>query len=260
MLFAILKIMAKRILIANWKNYPDSIGRVGEILDGLTKNSGVFKKVSTFIAPPLAYFESVSKRTKSFAHLASQDIFVEKGTTTGAVGMDILKSFGVRLSIIGHSERRALGETDGVVAEKIKIALKENIIPLVCIGESERDKEGEYLEFIRQELRLSLSGVKKKDDAKKLVVAYEPIWAIGMKARGTIVPEDLAQMVIFIRKVLTDLYDRKTADKISILYGGSVDHNNVNALVRTRVNGFLVGRASLDPKKFVEIAKSLIKR
>ncbi len=252
--------MAKQILVANWKNYPDSLVRVGEILDGLAKNSGIFKKVSTFIAPPLAYFESISKRTKSFAHLASQDIFIKKGTITGAIGLDILKSFGVRLSIIGHSERRALGETNEIVAEKIKVALKENIIPLLCVGESERDREGEYLEFIRHEIRLSLSGVKKKDSAKKLVIAYEPIWAISTKAKGVIEPDDLAQMVIFIRKVLTDLYGRETADKISILYGGSIDQNNVEAHIRTGVNGFLVGRASLDSKKFVEIAKSLIKK
>lgn len=252
--------MAKQILVANWKNYPDSLVRVGEILDGLVKSSGVYKKVSTFIAPPLPYFESVSKRTKSFSHLASQDIFIKKGAITGDVEVDILKSFGVRLSIIGHNERRALGETNEIVAEKIKVALKENIIPLLCVGESERDREGEYLEFIRHEIRLSLSGVKKKDSAKKVVIAYEPIWAIGTKAKGAIEPEDLAQMVIFIRKVLTDLYGRETADKISILYGGSVDQNNVSALVQTGISGFLVGRASLDPKKFAEIAKFLIKK
>jgi len=252
--------MAKRILVANWKNFPDSLQQVGEILDGYSKNSSVFKKISTFIAPPLSYFESVSKRTKSFAHLASQDIFIEKGTITGLVGADILKSFGVRLSIIGHSERRSLGETNEFVSEKIKKALKENIIPLVCVGESERDREGEYLEFIRHELRLSLAGVKRKDDAKKLIIAYEPIWAISTKAKGAIEAEDLAQMVIFIKKILTDLYGRETADRIPILYGGSVDQNNVSDFVQTGISGFLVGRASLDSKKFSEIAKSLIKK
>ena len=250
--------MKKQILVANWKNHPDSLVQANKIINGLRKKSAEFKKISTFIAPPLTYFESVSNKTSSFSNLASQDIFVGKGTTTGSVGVDILKSFGVRLSIIGHSERRALGETDEMVAEKIKTALKENIIPLLCIGEKERDAEGNYLEFIRHELRASLSGVKKKEVVNKLVVAYEPIWAIGSKAKGAVLPEDLTQMVLYIKKILTDIYDRKTADTIPILYGGSTDAKNASTLAQTGVNGFLVGRASLDPKSFAEIASALI--
>jgi triosephosphate isomerase len=249
--------MAKSILVGNWKNHPDSLVQVNALLKGLSKKSSVYKKINTFIAPPLAYFESVSSKAKNFSKLASQDIFVGKGTTTGAVGADILKSFGVRLSIIGHSERRALGESDLKVAEKIKFALKEGITPLVCVGESERDREGEYLEFVRQQIRASLIEIKKKDDAKKIVVAYEPIWAIGAKAKVAVEPEDLAQMVIFIKKVLTDIFDRKTAESVPILYGGSVDKNNVDALVKTGVDGFLVGRASLDAESFSKIASAL---
>ena len=252
--------MKKQILVANWKNHPDSLMRANYILGELSKKSSAHKKISTFIAPPLVYFESVSKRITNFSHLASQDIFIKKGTTTGAVGVDILKSFGVRLAIIGHSERRALGETNEEVAEKVKVALKENIIPLVCIGEKERDKEGDYLEFIRHELRSSLSGIKKKEIANKLVVAYEPIWAIGKKSKDAMQPEDLTQMVIFIKKALTDIYDRKVAETVPILYGGSVDARNTDSLARTGISGFLVGRASLEPKIFEEIANSLIKK
>ena len=134
--------MNKRILVANWKNHPDSLTRASIILKGLSKNPAVYKKLRTYIAPPLPYFESVSKNIKSFAMLASQDIFfVTEGIYTGAVTPDILKSFGVKLSIIGHSERRALGETDKKVSEKIKVALKSGIVPLVCVGEMVRDHE-----------------------------------------------------------------------------------------------------------------------
>lgn len=250
--------MKKPILVANWKNHPDSLMQAGHILAGFSKKSAVYKKISTFIAPPLTYFESVSKKSSNFSHLASQDLFIGKGTTTGAVGVDILKSFGVRLSIIGHSERRSLGETSEMVSEKVRVALKENIIPLVCIGESARDAEGDYIEFIRHELRESLSGIKKKEIPNKLIVAYEPIWAIGKKSKDAMQAEDLTQMVLYIKKILTDMYDRKTADTVPILYGGSVDGKNVGDLVRTGVNGFLVGRASLDPKSFEEIATALI--
>ncbi len=251
--------MKKPILVANWKNHPDSLDRVNDLLKGLAKQSFVYKKISTYIAPPLAYFESVSKKTKPFARLASQDISLLKGTTTGAVEVDILKSFGVRMSIIGHSERRALGETNETVSEKIKVAIKAGIIPLVCVGERERDKEGEYLEFVRHQLRLSLSGIKKKENAVKLVVAYEPVWAIGKRAKDAMLCDDLTQMIIFIRKILTDLYDRKTADKIAILYGGSVETSNVYKLVQTGINGFLVGHASLDAESFGKIALALTK-
>ncbi len=252
--------MTKPILVANWKNRPDSLGKANEILKGFSKKSDVYKKLNTFIAPPLAYFESVSKKTKTFSKLASQDISIGKKTTTGAVEVDILQGFGVRLSIIGHSDRRALGETNEEVTEKIKVALKAGITPLVCVGENERDREGEFLEFIRHQIRLSLGGIKKKENATKLVVAYEPVWAIDKGAKYAMAPEDLAQMIIFIRKVLTDIYDRKTADKIPILYGGSVEKSGVEGLVRTGINGFLVGQASLDPENFGKIAQALLKK
>jgi len=252
--------VSRQILVANWKNYPSSAEEASFILKGLAKKSPVYKKLSTFIAPPTTYFESVSKRVKSFASLASQDIPEGiNGTHTSVVTPDILKSFGVKLSIVGHSERRALGETDKMVSEKIAVALKSGIIPLVCVGEIARDHEGNYFEFISEELKHSLHGVSKSE-AQKIVIAYEPIWAIGKKATGVVEPADLAQMVIFIKKVLTEMFDRKTAEKVSILYGGSVDAQNASSLSDTGIKGFLVGRASLDAKTFAGIAEALIKK
>jgi triosephosphate isomerase len=250
----------KLILVANWKNHPDSLSRVEDLINGLKKKAEVYKKLSTFIAPPLAYFESVSKKTKSFSSLASQDISVGKKTTTGAVEVDILQNFGVKLAIIGHSERRALGETNEEVSEKIITALKAGIIPLVCVGEAERDREGEFLEFIRHQIRLSLSGIKKKDEAKSIMIAYEPVWAIGKSSKDAVGPEDLTQMIIFIRKVLSDLYGRETADKIPLLYGGSVEKENAESLVRTGINGFLVGHESLHAENFQKIALALLNK
>lgn len=252
------KAMNKPILVGNWKNHPDSLVRANAILAGLSKKPSVYKKLSTFIAPPLPYFESTSKRIKGFAQLASQDIFfAAEGTYTGAVTPGILKAFGVKLSIVGHSERRALGETNEVASDKIKCALRSGITPLLCVGERERDPEGEHFEFIREQLRLSLEGVRRKDDAGKLIIAYEPVWAIGKRAKEAIQPTDLAQMVIFIKKVLTDIFGRESAEEIPILYGGAVEPDNARALLETGVSGFLVGHASLDPKSFAEIAHAL---
>lgn len=251
--------MIKPILVANWKNHPESTAKAGTLLTALSKNASIYKKINTYIAPPFTYFESTSKSIKRYASIASQDIFFTiAGTYTGAVTPDILKSFGVCLSIIGHSERRILGETNEVVRDKIKCALRSNITPLLCVGEFERDAEGNHFEFIREELRLSLEGVRRREDAGKLIIAYEPVWAIGKKAKDAIQPDDLSEMVIFIKKVLSDIFGRESAECIPILYGGSVESSNAKPILRSGINGFLVGHASLDPKNFKAIAETLI--
>ncbi len=248
----------KQILVGNWKNYPESLSEARAIAVGLSKNAAVYKKLNTYVAPPLPYFETVQKGIKSFAKLASQDIFFgTEGTFTGVVTPDILKSFGVNLSIIGHSERRALGETNEIVSNKIKAALKSDITPLFCVGESEQDSDGNHFEFIREELRLSLEGIRRKDDASKLIIAYEPIWAIGKSAKDAIDPKELTEMIVFIRKVLSDIFGRESADNIPVLYGGSVKPNNAKILLQTGIDGFLVGGASLEPKDFCAIAKEM---
>jgi triosephosphate isomerase (TIM) len=250
----------KLILIGNWKNHPSSLNEANKLIGDLAKKSLTFKKLSTFIAPPVAYIESVSKKVKRVGSLATQDIFFASGGTyTGAVTPDILKSFGVKLSIVGHSERRKLGETNQVVADKVKTALMAGITPVVCIGEEIHDAEGNYFETIREQLKASLEGIRRKDDAERLIIAYEPIWAIGKKSKDAMVPSELAQMVIFIKKVLTEIFGRELAEKIPVLYGGSVDGTNARSLVKeSGARGLLVGRASLEGKSFVEIAESLI--
>jgi triosephosphate isomerase (TIM) len=113
---------------------------------------------------------------------------------------------------------------------------------------------------LRHQLQLSLSGIKKAD-ASKIVVAYEPVWAVGQQAKGVISPTDLTQSIIFIKKVLTDMFGRSSAERVSVLYGGSVDPNNVSSLMyETGVKGFLVGRVSLQSKYFRNIAESFVKK
>ena len=251
--------MAKSLLVANWKNYPNSLYEANMLLGGLSRNKKHFKKVSLFIAPPLPYLESVATKSKTFAHLACQDIAeTPAGTHTGVVPVEILKSFGVELAIIGHSERRALGETDVIVSQKAKKAINAGITPLICVGEKSRDHEGHHFEFLREQIKGSLSGLSHKKGGLKFVVAYEPIWAIGREATGAIEAADLTESVIFIKKVLNDIFGRKTADRIPILYGGSVDGLNAEKLfTKTGIRGYLVGRASLNPKTFEAIAHAI---
>ena len=176
------------------------------------------------------------------------------------MGIEILKSFGVKLSILGHSERRALGETSQEVSDKAKLALKHGIVPLICIGENVRDNDGEYFEFIRDQLKSSLNGLSSKM-VSNIILAYEPVWAIGKSAKDVLPSAELAQTIVFLRKVLTDLYGRKAAERIPIIYGASVDPTNAQMLMQgTGIRGFLPGRASLNAQSFEKIAKSLLSK
>ena len=250
--------MAKLILVANWKNHPASLFEAESLLKDMAKKRELYKKTNLFIAPPTPYFDAVVRRAGGFAQLASQDIsLLPKGTYTGEVTPEILKSFGVRLAIVGHSERRALGETSSDVAEKAKAALKAGIMPLVCFGEREKDSDGEHFELLRQELKASLLGLTKKD-MTKVALAYEPVWAIGKHAQEAIRVEDLSQTVLFVRRVLADLFGRKEAEKVAILYGGSVEPANAEILVKgSGVRGLLVGHSSLRAEEFEEITRSI---
>ena len=253
--------MAKLILVANWKNHPGSLSEAKALLRQVAKSAKLYKKLSLFIAPPFTYFELVSGRLGSFGRLASQNISsLPPGNYTGQVTPDILKSFGVRLAIIGHSERRGFGETSEHIAKKVKTALHSDITPLVCIGETSRDRDGERFEFLREQLKSSLTGLNRKA-ALRLALAYEPVWAIGKHASGAIEPVDLAESVIFIKKVHTDMFGRAVAERIPILYGGSVESANAQTLFsKTGIRGYLVGHASLDAKSFKAVAQSLISK
>ena len=254
--------MAKPILVANWKNHPDSLALAKALLKEIAKNSRLYRNLSLFIAPPYPYFESVSERLGSFGRLAAQNMSsLPPGNYTGQVTPDILKSFGVRLAILGHSERRGLGETSEHVAKKVKIALRLGIVPLVCVGELSQDQDGEHFEFLRDELKLSLAGLNREMVVSRLTLAYEPIWAIGKHARDAMASADLSQTVLFIKKVLADLFGRVVAEQIPILYGGSVGPANASRLFsETGIRGFLVGHASLNAKSFRDIAESLVQK
>lgn len=253
--------MAKAILVANWKNYPGSLEEARDLLRAMSRKFQLYKKVSLYIAPPLTYLDIVSKNAKNFASLASQDISSQsQGTYTGLVTPDILKSFGTRLSIIGHSEQRSLGETDELVSCKVKVALRAGIIPLICVGETIRDQDGEHFMKLGEQLKFSLAGLKK-NDAFKIMIAYEPVWAVGKNAKGAIEPSDLCQSVLFIKKVLTDMFGRAVAERIPVLYGGSVDSANIsNIYSETGIKGFLVGRASLNAKNFESLTRILLNK
>lgn len=251
--------MAKLILVANWKNHPASQEEALTLIKELNRKKELYKKVNLFIAPPDPYLDFVASKVP-YAKLSTQDFSHAKGTNTGEVSAEIYKSLGARLSIIGHSERRALGETDEIVSEKVRAAIKSGLIALLCVGEAERDAEGEHFEFLRRQIKASLSGLSAKA-ATSVILAYEPVWAIGKSAKDAINPRDLHESIIFIRKVLTEIFGRSVAEKIFVLYGGSVEPTNAGVLAKeSSVDGFLVGHASLKPKQFEQIALSMTQK
>jgi len=171
----------------------------------------------------------------------------------------MLKNFGVLFIIVGHSERRELGDTNQIINKKILATLQAKINPIFCIGEKKRDVNGFYLSFIKIKIHLGLNAVNK-NQIKNITIAYEPVWAIGSGATREATPNEFIEMKIFIKKVISDMYDMKTANEIKIIYGGSVNPLNAESFLEEGgADGLLVGRDSLNPKKFGSIINLAVK-
>jgi triosephosphate isomerase len=208
------------------------------------------------VAAPAPFLSAVSKRIqKTRILLAAQDVSAEpEGAHTGEVSPLMLKSVGVSHVIIGHSERREKGESDALVAQKTIFALKSGLTAVVCIGERKRDAQGDYFNVIETQLR-SILKVLVPTTLARLVIAYEPVWAIGTGKHAT--PEDVQEMKLFIQKIIAEVIGRNAVNKVRILYGGSVNKDNAELLLEVgRADGFLVGGASLKASEFAAIVKT----
>jgi triosephosphate isomerase len=249
----------KNIVVANWKMNPATLKEAREIYATVRKAASSMRRTQTVICPPFVYLEALAKLHKGHrVAFGAQDCFwAEKGAHTGEISPAMIKDSGASYVIVGHSERRALGESNEVVNRKIRIALKHNLTVILCIGEKERDTQGLYLSFLQNEISDALQSVTKKK-ISSLIIAYEPIWAIGKRASFAIMPRDLHEMSIFIKKTLRDIYKSNDVLSVPIIYGGSVDAKNTDGLVREgKVQGLLVGHKSLVPRQFVDILRAV---
>ena len=210
------------------------------------------KKTRVIACVPAPFLGHISK-IKSKIMLGVQDVAsVLEGSYTGSSSAPMFASVGAHYTLIGHSEKRKEGDTNEIVSKKVDQALKAKLIPVVCVGENLRDEHGEYHNEIKTQLEESLSSYPKSK-ASSLVVAYEPVWAIGKNATREATPEESREMSVYIKKVLTDMWG-KNAQSVTVLYGGSVNAENAASFLREGgVQGLLVGRESLNPSKFARI-------
>lgn len=242
----------KKIIIGNWKMNPSTKKEADSIFKLILKNLNLKTKTEVVICPPFLYLENLRKLSKKVS-LGGQDAFwEEKGAYTGEVSTEMLYNIGAKYVILGHSERRALGESNEDVNKKIKQSISVGLIPILCVGESVRDENHEYLNFVKTQVEECLAGVSR-NLVSKVIIAYEPVWAIGKNATREATPEEFREMSIFIKKILSDKFGAKMIEETRIIYGGSVHPENALGFLQEGADGFLAGRDSLDPKKFVEI-------
>lgn len=242
----------KPIVIANWKLN----GGLDLICVSVASFIGKHFNADIAICPPYIYMRDMMTFLQfSELHIGSQNVSrFESGAYTGETSAQMLKQAGCSLCLIGHSERRAMfGETNEGCQIKVCTALSHDLLPVLCVGENQQERESNITEeVLYKQVREGLSGIDLK--GKDLCIAYEPVWAIGTGLAAT--PQIAQEVHQFIRVQLTDMFGAETANRLRILYGGSVNKINTKELLGQKdVDGLLVGGASLDPGHFLAICE-----
>ncbi len=248
--------MRTPVIAGNWK-MNKTVREAEEFVKAVRSELDSIEGVEKVICPPFTAISAVARLVEGTSiKVGAQDVFWEdRGAYTGEISPVMLKEF-CQYVIVGHSERRKyFGETDEHVNRKVKAALAHGLIPIVCVGENlEENEAGLTEEVVVRQVKGALAGLLPSE-AEKVVIAYEPVWAIGTGKPAT--PEG-AQAVIggVVRPLLAELFGKEAAEKIRIQYGGSVDPSNIGGFVaQPDIDGALVGGASLRPKDFVEIVR-----
>ncbi|MFK5958624.1 MAG: triose-phosphate isomerase [Lutibacter sp.] len=251
--------MRKQIVAGNWKMNNDldaSKSLAKKIIKKLKKKS--FKNTRVIVAPTFVSLQKVASKAKGTkVEVAAQNMHQAKsGAYTGEVSAEMLKSVGVNIVILGHSERREyFGETDTILAEKVNAALENKLEVIFCFGEVLEDRKSDnHFNVVESQIK---NGLFHLDASawKNIVLAYEPVWAIGTGETAS--PEQAQEMHAFIRKIVTDKYNQEVAAEVSILYGGSVKPANAKEIFsKEDVDGGLIGGAALNAEDFIALVKS----
>lgn len=247
--------MRKPIIAGNWKMFKTRDEALTFIY-AVNEKMPSLDKVDTVVCAPFVVLRCLVKRQGENLRIGAQNMhFEEKGAFTGEIAPEMLTSLGVTYVIIGHSERRAMfNETDESVNKKLHAAFNHGLTPILCVGEYLEEREtGKTEQVIKDQLVKDLQQLTK-EQVKELVIAYEPIWAIGTGKTATAEVAD--ETCGFIRQTVAELYDTETAEAIRIQYGGSVKVNNIEELMKKpNIDGALIGGASLVPEDFIYFAQ-----
>lgn len=237
----------KQLAVLNWKMNPPTLKEAEALFKHTAMVARTLRGSDVVVCPPVPFLAKMPARKGARPALGAQDVFFEeKGAYTGYASVSQLTSVGAQYVIIGHSERRARGESNEETNKKVLAALKGGMQAVLCIGEQKRDGEGAYLDFVRRQIIEGLEGTLVSQ-RNRIVLAYEPVFAIGGRAEDALDPDEVHGMKLFIQKTLMEVFQKKQAPDIPILYGGSVEPANVGMLIeRGRVDGFLIGHAGLD--------------
>ncbi len=243
------------LMAGNWKMYK-TVAEAKALVNDLKKTCAGISDREILVCPPMTALAALGELLRGTnIRLGAQNMHWEaQGAYTGEVSGSMIKEAGCQFVILGHSERRQyFGETDVTVNKKMKSAYQAGLIPIVCVGETLQEREGnEAFKVVERQIREGVAGLST-DQALKLVIAYEPVWAIGTGKTAT--PDQAQEMHAFIRGLLKD-YGPKAAESIRILYGGSVKPDNIDTLMaQPDIDGGLVGGASLKAEDFTRIIR-----
>ena len=250
--------MRRKVIAGNWKMNMTDPGAV-ELVKQLKESLRSFNEVELVVCPPFTSLSSLSKiLAGSNMGLGAQNLFWESsGAYTGEVSVEMLLSVGCKYVIIGHSERRQyFGEDNRSVNRKVKSAIAGGLTPIVCVGERLEQREtGKTEAVVEDHIQGAFEGLSG-EQLRKLIIAYEPVWAIGTGKTAT--PEQANEVHLFIRELIKELYDADLSSRTRILYGGSVKPENARSLIeQPELDGFLVGGASLKAESFAAIAREV---
>lgn len=245
------------IIAGNWKMYKTA-AEAKEFAAAVNQELQNISGVEMVICAPFTALAVLREALGEHIAVGAQNVhFAEEGAYTGEVAPRMLTELGVRYVIVGHSERRAyFNETDETVNKKVAACLVHDLTPIICVGEDLEQREaGETFAVVERQTRTALVGVAK-EQVVSLVIAYEPIWAIGTGKSST--AEDANEVIRHIRQVVADMHDQTTADQIRIQYGGSVKPENIEDFMsQPDIDGALVGGASLQPASYIGLVRGV---
>jgi triosephosphate isomerase len=248
----------KTLLVANWKMNLNT-SQASMLVHRLQERTRIHRSIEIVLAPSMLVLQPLSLQIdrRKFRLAAQNAYFKDEGAFTGEVSFSMLRDL-VHYVIVGHSERRIyFGETLPIIRDKVAAAIRNEITPILCVGETKQErKEGHTRQVLHDQITTALSNLTSHDVAK-VVIAYEPIWAISTFGGELAKPHQAEEAIAFIRRQIEQLYGAKVAEQVRVLYGGSVDENIVRGYLEVEgCDGALVGGASLNPYKFAGIVES----